>query len=82
MGPFLKFSPFHPVENIKIIFNGSVSKRTFCSGFVGSSFLAGNLIRALIINIGKAFFYQLNSKFVKLSEIVRSKKLALLPVKA
>ena len=69
---FFYFTVVHLFEKSQTFFYRTVTVRTFYSGLCRSTFLGGNFLRSLFVNISLAFFNKANGKVPQLLEVVGS----------
>ena len=71
-GAFLNLTAVHLLEQIQCFFDRAVAVGTFHTGLGGSSFLGGNLLGSLFVDVCLAFFDEADSEVPQLLEIVGS----------
>ena len=71
-GTFLNLTAVHLLEQIQCFFDRTVAVGTFHTGLGGSSFLGGNLLGSLFVDVCLALFDEADSEVPQLLEIVGS----------
>ena len=71
-GTFLNLAAVHFLEQVQCFFDRTVAVGTFHTGLGGSSFLGGNLLGSLFVDVCLALFDEADSEVPQLLEIVGS----------
>ncbi len=77
-----KFTVFHPLEQVKVFIHRLVAACAFLSGLCRYTPFGGNILRTGFIHIGLAFFYEHQSPFIQLVEVIGCIMCLTLPVES